>query len=59
MTDPAPQACSGCGRRPAGDVPWTWSRSVDERGRTSLLCEECSRDHARDIEAKLPDDWWE
>lgn len=54
-----PPACTGCGRLPDSDVPWTWARSTDERGRTSLLCEVCARGHARDIEAKLPDDWWE
>ncbi|GAB3621946.1 hypothetical protein GCM10027418_00280 [Mariniluteicoccus endophyticus] len=52
-------ACAGCGRRCGSEVPpWTWTRSVDGE-RISWLCEDCVRDHARDIEAKLPDDWWE
>ncbi|GAB3703863.1 hypothetical protein [Mariniluteicoccus flavus] len=55
-----PLACAGCGRRADGPTaPWTWSRTTDDRGRESLLCETCVRTHARDIEAKLPDDWWE
>lgn len=58
MTHPA--ACSGCGRIADGDAPpWTWARSRDERGRESMLCDACARQHARDIEAKLPDHWWE
>lgn len=60
----ATRACSGCGRRPgagepvtADGVPWTWS--VDRAaGRTSALCPDCVREHARSIEAKLDAEWW-
>ena len=56
--------CAACGRSPkvdepdgAGGVPWTWS-TAQEDGQTSVLCDHCTREHARSIEAKLDADWW-
>ncbi len=64
MTTSGPAGCAGCGREPrpdepigAGDVPWTWSTAVDE-GTTTVLCDACTREHARSIEAKLDAEWW-
>jgi hypothetical protein len=30
----------------------------DGRGRREYLCERCTREHARDIEAKTATEWW-
>jgi hypothetical protein len=56
--------CAGCGRPPRVDepggpdgIPWTWSIGTDE-GRRAALCEGCTREHARSIEAKLDSEWW-
>ena len=64
MNDAAGVECAACGRSPnddepdgAGGVPWTWS-TAQEDGGTSVLCDECTREHARNIEAKLDPDWW-
>ena len=38
-------------------VPLGWSTSTDD-GRVSELCVRCTRDHVRDIEAKLDETWW-
>jgi hypothetical protein len=32
--------------------------STKEDGRERWLCPRCARDHVRDIEAKLPDEYW-
>jgi len=57
--------CASCGRSPAvdepvsaGEVPWTWSIAQDDDGQTTVLCQQCTREHARSIEAKLDADWW-
>jgi len=34
-----------------------WSTERTEHGAVSL-CPDCTRDHARDIEAKLDPEWW-
>lgn len=56
-----PVACSRCGTPSLaaedGLAPG-WSLSSDERGLLHL-CADCTRSHARDIEAKLPDQWWD
>ena len=51
--------CRRCGTAAEGDaeVPLGWSTSVDD-GRVDLLCDRCTREHVRDIEAKLDDAWW-
>jgi hypothetical protein len=54
-------ACTRCGRtRSADDAPaaalaWVSTR---ERGVLRWLCPDCARQHVRDIEAKLPDEYW-
>ncbi|HLT61911.1 MAG TPA: hypothetical protein VK020_12000 [Microlunatus sp.] len=50
--------CSGCGRAAGPERPaWMWSTERTEHGAVSL-CPDCTRDHARDIEAKLDPEWW-
>lgn len=59
MPDQA-ELCSRCGRSRA-DAPgadalaWVCDRS--DRG-VSWLCPTCARKHVRDIESKLPDEYW-
>ena len=62
--------CSACGRTPranepvttGGVVPWTWSLDMGstarDADRATVLCDGCSREHARSIEAKLDAEWW-
>jgi hypothetical protein len=57
---PAPEHCARCGRSRTGATPaeaLTWATTRDERGR-GLLCPSCARAHVRDIEGKLPDEYW-
>jgi hypothetical protein len=35
-----------------------WVRERDPDGREHWLCPACARRHVRDIEAKLPPEWW-
>jgi hypothetical protein len=63
-TLPSEVHCAGCGRVPGPDepggpdgIPWTWSIGTEEGQRTAL-CEDCIREHARSIEAKLDVEWW-
>lgn len=53
-------SCDRCGT-PAGSdgeaPPLGWSTATSRRG-TQWLCPDCTRDHARDIEAKLDPEWW-
>ncbi|MEV6880018.1 hypothetical protein [Amycolatopsis sp. NPDC051128] len=61
MSEPAPVVCTRCGRgRSADDDPATalaWV-STRERGVLRWLCPDCARQHVRDIEGKLPDEYW-
>jgi hypothetical protein len=66
MDDGTPRelACSECGTpadplEPCGasGVPWTWSVGEDAAG-SGPLCADCTRAHARSIEAKLDHKWW-
>ena len=52
-------SCRRCGTVAGteADVPLGWSTSVDG-DRIDLLCDRCTREHVRDIEAKLDDEWW-
>ena len=52
----APIACSWCGTT-VDEVPLTWMLQASSRG-TLRLCEVCTRDHVRQIEAQLPTEWW-
>jgi hypothetical protein len=51
--------CSICGRRrdpaPADALAWVSER---ERGGQRWLCPTCARAHVRDIEGKLPAEYW-
>jgi hypothetical protein len=38
-------------------LPLGWSVDVTERG-VEPMCATCTRAHARDIEAKLGEEWW-
>lgn len=61
MSAPEPVACTRCGRTrgadedPATALAWVASR---ERGGLRWLCPDCARQHVRDIEGKLPDEYW-
>lgn len=57
-TGPARRTCVRCGRSAAVDHAWAWSQAVDADGRSTWVCPDCARQHARDIEAKLDDAWW-
>jgi len=50
-------ACSLCGALAADGAPLEWSTSASRTG-TQLLCEVCTREHLRSIEAKLAEAWW-
>jgi hypothetical protein len=60
-------ATSASSERPAADAapperlatsaPPTWSRQITERGE-EWLCERCTRDNLRAIEARLDAAWW-
>ena len=54
--------CGRCGAAaPDGDdadsLPLGWSLSSSRRG-VQRLCDRCTREHVRDIEAKLDEEWW-
>ncbi|HEU5472554.1 MAG TPA: hypothetical protein VFV67_18050 [Actinophytocola sp.] len=60
MADEADTRCSRCGRSRAGEPPieaLTWVVESGGRGRV-WLCPACARRHVRDIEGKLPDEYW-
>ncbi|MFR9803409.1 hypothetical protein ACL02T_14035 [Pseudonocardia sp. RS010] len=52
--------CERCGATVASEDPArpTWSLERDPDGRETMLCPRCARDHVRDIEARLPRQWW-
>jgi hypothetical protein len=51
-----PVRCSACGRQ-EDQPPLTWSPQAGARG-TTWLCEQCTRDNLRSIEARLDELWW-
>ncbi|HEV2781387.1 MAG TPA: hypothetical protein VGX25_18550 [Actinophytocola sp.] len=60
MADEPHVRCSRCGRSRADDPPFralAWVVENAERGRI-WLCPDCARIHVRDIEGKLPDEYW-
>ncbi len=57
---PEPPICKRCGRSRADAPPaeaLAWSMENDRLGQ-SWLCLACARTHVRDIEGKLPDEYW-
>jgi hypothetical protein len=56
-TDAAPAACSWCGRTAADGPPPTWTAQLGPRG-VEYLCEQCTREHVREIESSLSTDYW-
>lgn len=51
------ETCIICGAvRDRSDLTWVAEKEPD--GRTRWLCPACARQHVRDIEAKLPHEWW-
>lgn len=61
MTEqPERATCSRCGRSRDEDSPaiaLAWVLET-EGGRRVWLCAECARQHVRDIEGKLPHEYW-
>ncbi|MDQ6874255.1 MAG: hypothetical protein M3042_04205 [Actinomycetota bacterium] len=56
VVEPDEVTCERCGHAvPAPPVTWTMQT---ESGRRSWLCEHCTREQVRSIEAKLDDVWW-
>jgi hypothetical protein len=57
---PALASCERCGalRDPAAATALTWASERIAGGRVRWLCPDCARRHVRDIEAKLPSEWW-
>jgi hypothetical protein len=59
MTEPI--VCAQCGRfrEPASDsalaLTWVSEREEDD---VRWLCPQCARSHVRDIEGKLPREYW-
>jgi hypothetical protein len=50
-------SCCECGAPAPEPLPLTWSTYVDG-GRTALLCDGCTRQHVRAMEARLDKAWW-
>lgn len=60
MSTSEPIRCERCGRDRAEDtgaVALTWASDTDDSG-THWLCPSCARSHVRDIEGKLPREYW-
>jgi hypothetical protein len=54
-----PAACWRCAAVRDPDAPAAVAWGLDRAdGELRWLCPACVREHARDIEAKLPDEWW-
>ncbi|GAA1993315.1 hypothetical protein [Amycolatopsis minnesotensis] len=67
MTEAAAARCYRCGRiqdaraDPMDALAWVSEHEHEhehERGRVRHLCPDCARSHTRDIEGKLPDEYW-
>jgi len=52
-----PVACSACGTTVEGRPPLTWSTATGPGG-TAWVCDRCTREHVRSIEAKLDEEHW-
>lgn len=54
------QTCARCGAtaaEPADGLPAGWSLAASERG-LDRLCDRCTRQNVRAIEARLDEEWW-
>ncbi|MGH3432183.1 MAG: hypothetical protein ACRDQB_05035 [Thermocrispum sp.] len=63
MSEPASETCMRCGRTKADATALealSWVREAREGagGGERWLCDRCARDHVRDIEGKLPHEYW-
>jgi hypothetical protein len=50
-------ACAVCGTSVEAPPPLTWSSATGERG-TTWICDRCTRENVRAIEAKLDEEHW-
>ena len=50
-------SCGLCGLTVTGSLPLTWSTETSAN-RMTLLCDRCTRENLRAIEAKLEQAWW-
>ncbi|HEV8563269.1 MAG TPA: hypothetical protein VGR06_43690 [Actinophytocola sp.] len=60
MADEPDVRCARCNRSRTNDPPLValaWVVENGVRGR-AWLCPSCARAHVRDIEGKLPDEYW-
>jgi hypothetical protein len=57
-TDPLRCRVCGTARDPRDPDALAWAHERDPDGREHRLCPPCARRHVRDIEAKLPHEWW-
>jgi hypothetical protein len=48
------RTCRRCGTTAEGELPRGWSLD----GATHFLCQACTRENVRSIEAKLDEEWW-
>ena len=53
----SPATCGSCGASVDGVPPLTWSTSAGRDGMT-WVCDRCTREHLRSIEAKLDEEHW-
>ncbi|MEX2291526.1 MAG: hypothetical protein WD794_14535 [Mycobacteriales bacterium] len=52
-----PVSCSVCGTSVTGKPPLTWSTTTGPLRRV-LVCDRCTRENLRSIEARLDEVWW-
>ncbi|MGQ0573281.1 MAG: hypothetical protein ACT4RN_03640 [Pseudonocardia sp.] len=54
------QRCRVCDSRCGQDdaAALAWALECDGRGGARMICPDCTRRHARDIEAGLPAEYW-
>jgi hypothetical protein len=50
-------SCRLCGRTSEDEFPLGWSAETI-KGRRHWVCERCTRENVRAIEAKLEQEWW-
>ncbi|HEX9683639.1 MAG TPA: hypothetical protein VGA13_11190 [Acidimicrobiales bacterium] len=62
MGDDTTVSCSQCGTvldgGPDDAATQGWSMGVEATGRVTWECGACTRRHVRDIESKLPEEFW-